>query len=298
MRALALLFLAGCAGSIPAPTGDPSRAALFRDLRRIVAVKEATGWQVDRLETDALLGDTLQSVCRTDPETRTTLVAWIDEELVRRGGSARSVFLASGEVRGDLLQLERVRGLLLAAMDSAAKDCPFWLRAERPFRGRQLLDHRFVLVLEGGGKVIGLRDGGRNDLAGGGSGRVLLGRGLGPALLLAIGGELGGSASFPRDEAGERGDLTLGVDLVVPLVVRRYWVNSYLELDAGPLWRFVEDRDTAIGMHLGVAFGVRALRNRWFTPGAALALSYERTFADDTVHLVKIGLRVTFDVGL
>ena len=80
--------------------------------------------------------------------------------------------------------------------------------------------------------------------------------------------------------------------------MRHYWVNSYLELEAGPLWRFVEDRDTAAGLHVGAAFGVRGLRNRWFTPGAAIAVSYEQTFGDDVVRLLKVGLRVTFDVGL
>jgi len=300
VRAGLVLLLAchACSTGVRAPAGDPSRAALFRDLERIVTVREATGWQIDRLETDAVLGDALMSACRVDADTRRALIAWLDEELARRGGSARSVHHATGELRADLISLERIRRVAAAADEAADRDCPFWILPERPFRGRQLLDHRFLLVAEGGGKVIGIRQAGRNDLAGGGAARLLLGRGFGPRLVVLAGVEAGGTASFPRDASGERGDLTLGLDLAFPAVLRRVGGNSYVELEAGPLWRFVEDRDIEAGLHVGIAVGVRSLRTRWFTPGIALAATYEQTFGDDLVRLLKLGLRVTLDVGL
>jgi hypothetical protein len=294
-----LLFTClACSTGVKPPVGDPRRAALYRDLERIVTVRQTTGWQIDRLETDASLGDALMSACRVDGATRRDLVAWLDSEIDRLGGPARRVFQETGKLRGDLVSLDRIRALAAAADEAADRDCPFWVVPERRFRGRQLLDDRFLLVAEGGGKVIGIRQAGRNDLAGGGAARLLFGRGVGQTTVFLVGVEAGGTASFPRDAMGERGDLTLGLDLAFPAAIRLVRVNTYLELEAGPLIRFVEDRDSEAGVHVGLAVGVRSLRTRWFTPGIALAATYEQTFGDDLVRLLKLGLRVTVDIGL
>ena len=50
---------------------------------------------------------------------------------------------------------------------------------------------------------------------------------------------------------------------------------------------------------MGAALGARALRTRFFFPGAAFGISWERAFVtgeDET--LLKVGARVTFDLQL
>ena len=54
----------------------------------------------------------------------------------------------------------------------------------------------------------------------------------------------------------------------------------------------------APGFHVGASFGGRATRTRFFFPGAAFGISYEQTFPDDdaTLHFLKVGFRVAFDI--
>ena len=158
-----------------------------------------------------------------------------------------------------------------------------------------------MLAFGGGGKVIGVRRGDRSDLNVGGAGRLLFGRALAKGATILVGLEVGGSAAFPKDETGERTSLLFGADLVAPVVYREMFTNSYLELEAGWLGR-TNERDWAAfehGVHLGIAYGLRALRTRFVFPGIAFSASWERTFEDlDDVTLFKIGARVAFDLDL
>ncbi len=274
-------------------------------MQRIVNVREARGWRVDRVEQESLLPDALDSVCRATPEARAAALAWIDARMAALGGPVEEAWRKAGrrlsKVR-PLLELHRIRLVLGAAVDAAPRDCPFWLTPAEPFRGRQIADDRWLLTVEGGGKGILLRSAGETDFAGGGAGRLLIGRAFGPHTGLHAGVEAGGSAGFPRDASGERTSLVLALDLVVPLVLRVRFVNSYLELEGGWLVHLTEDDpDARHGIHGGLAVGVRSARERWFTPGLALALTWERIFADGTapaVDFVKLGLRVSIDVDL
>jgi hypothetical protein len=97
---------------------------------------------------------------------------------------------------------------------------------------------------------------------------------------------------------GDRGALVFGFDAVFPVTFRMHLVNSFGELEAGYLLHFTEEeRDPVGGFRIGVAFGARALRRRWLLPGAAFAISYERTFEDEALTLVKVGLRVSLDLA-
>jgi hypothetical protein len=301
LLAVAALALAACAPR-PAPR-DPTTRALFRDLERHVTVAATTGWSVDRLEIDRMVEGALDSVCRVDPLARRSLAAWLEAELARGGGPVEKAWRERGKDLAaveDLLALTRVK-LLLARAEELAGDCPFWLEPEEPFRGRQITEDRLVLTFGGGGKGIAIRQGDRVDLSAGGAGRLLVGRAFGDGHALFAGAELGGSAAFPRDASGERGALVLSVDLVAPVVYRRTLTNAYFELEAGWLGRSTERDFGAIdqGLHLGAAFGARALRTRFLFPGAAFGLSWERTFqGGDDVTLLKLGARVTFDSHL
>lgn len=282
---------------------DRSASALYRDLERIVTVSATTGWGVDRVEIENALKGSLDSVCRVDPLARRLLREWLDGELVRLGAPVEVAYKERGRKLSkveDLLVMTRVSKLLRRA-EEVANECPFWLEADEPFRGRQISDGRWQVSFGGGGKGIFVQQGDRDDFKAGGAGRLLLGRTFASGNALYAGIELGASAAFPKDETGERSALVIGADLVAPLVYRHTLTNAYFELEAGWLGHSTEADwgDFDHGVHVGFAFGARALRTRFLFPGAALGISYERTFLDgDDVRTIKLGARVAFDLDL
>lgn len=292
---------AACAEALPRAG---SERALYGDLQRMVRWRQTQGWAVDRLALDALESDALDSTCRTPPPARDALLAWLDAEIARAGGPVEDAWRRAGKDLGavrPLLELTRIRMLLAAAVASAPADCPFWLEPEEPFRGRQIADDRWQLVLEGGGKGMFLRQSGELDLSAGGAGRVLIGRTFGRHLQLLTGVEAGGGAELRKDMNGERG-VVFAFDLVVPAVVRWRLVSTYVEAEIGYLAHWNErDEDFVPGLHAGVAVGAKALRQRWFVPGIAIGVAYERTFPGDArpvLEMLKVGLRVTLDFDL
>lgn len=300
--AVVAVIAAGCARRLPPQTPT---AALYRDLERLVSVEATAGWSIDRLEVEGLLPAALDSVCRVDAVDRATLLAWVDTEITRAGGPLEDAWRRAGKQMSEvehLLTLTRIRLVLDHAMTAAPADCPFWIEPDPAFAGRQISDDRWQLSFGGGGKGIVVIQGGRSDLNAGGAGRVLLGRTFGVHGGLYLGVEAGASASFPKDDSGTRSGLVLGFDTVVPLVYRYRLVNTYLEVEAGWLGHVTEEALETVdhGLHVGVAFGGRATRTRFLFPGAALGVSYERTFPDDgpSLNMVKIGFRVAFDWDL
>ena len=297
----AALVVGGCARQLPPKS--PS-AALYRDLECIVTVRQAGGWEIDRLEVEGALSDALMSVCQVEPADRELLAGWLEQRIAAGGGPVEQAYRKRGRKLGKvegLLELTRIQLLLAAAMASAPADCPFWLEPRQDFAGRQVGDGRWQVSLAGGGKVLLQRRGDRDDVTGGGAGRILLGRNFGSRLGVLAGIEGGGSADIPPSQNGMSRGLVLAFDLVTPVVARFHLVNSYFEVEGGYLAHFTEeDRDMESGLHVGAAFGARALRTRWFFPGAAFAVTYERTFPDAgaALQLIKLGLRVTLDVDL
>jgi hypothetical protein len=292
--------VAGCARTLPA---QRSQASLYRDLQRLVTVTATTGWEVDRIEIDDLMAAALMSVCRVAPDERTSLLAWVDAESRRRGGPVEEAWRQRGKRLNkvsELLELSRIRMVLSRAIDAAPQDCPFWLEPEHPFRGRQISDDHWQLSFGGGGKGILVHQGERTDINFGGAGRLVIGRNFGSRSGVYAGLELGASASFPKDDAGGRGALEFGIDVVTPLVYRYTLVNTYVEGEVGYLAHTTESADEfEHGMHIGLAFGGRATRKRLLFPGAVLGVSYERTFPDDAddepLNAVKLGFRVALD---
>ncbi|MBK9032555.1 MAG: hypothetical protein IPL61_14795 [Myxococcales bacterium] len=297
----ALLVTGACARTLPP---DRSAAALYRDLERMVTIADATGWGIDRKEVEGLEAKALDSACRVEPLARRILAEWLDERLAAAGGSVEAAWRARGKrlsAVAELLIVHRVRLVLAAAERAAPLDCPFWLEPEEPFRGRQISDGRWVLHASGGGKGMVVHQGDRTDLSGGGAGRLLVGKNLGSRSTVLAGIELGATAAFPKDEAGNRTGLRLGVDVVVPVVYRYTLTNAYLEAEVGWLGRTTEDALDRLdqGVHLGASIGGRALRTRFFFPGAAFGVSWERSFVDGAdLTTVKLGARVGVDLDL
>lgn len=302
---LSFLTLTACSSfrALPAPK-DPVTASLFRDLEREVTIAAAAGWGVDRVEVENLLEPALDSACRVTALDRRVLLETLAERISAAGGPVAAAWRARGKELdevADLLVLSRMRQLLARADEVAVQDCPFWLEPEPRFAGRQISHGRWQLTAGGGGKGIAMYQGGDTDLLFGGAGRILIGRADQRGRALYLGGELGVSASFPKNDQGERTKLVVAADLVVPAVLRLTGVNSYLELEAGWLGRATEDDfgDVDHGVHAGVSVGGRALRTRFFFPGAAFGISLERVFLDGAdATMLKLGVRIALDVNL
>jgi hypothetical protein len=298
---LAICALLIACGRRPAPV-NPSERALFRDLERQVTINAATGWGVDRLEISSMLETALDSVCRVEPLARRQLATWLDSEISRLGGPVDVAWRERGrKLRkvGDLLVLTRVK-LLLQRADEVANECPFWLEPEPVFRGRQISAGRFQLVFGGGGKGIVQREGNDVDVLAGGAGRLMFGRVFQDGDGAYVGLEIGGSAAFPKDEFGNRSTIELAADFVAPIVYRRTFTNSYAEFEAGWIGRSTERDwgDVNNGVHLGVAFGGRALRARFLFPGVVFGMSWERLFEGEDITMLKVGIRVSLDLDL
>jgi hypothetical protein len=302
MRAAVVAVLVTACSRVPAPK-DPTERALFLDLDRQVTVAATTGWRIDHYEIESMLEAALDSVCRVDELGRRGLRDWLDAEIQRLGGPVEVAWEKRGKKLSKverLLELTRVRMLLQRAME-ASVDCPFWVEPENPFIGRQVSEERWQLSLSTGGTASALQQGDQQDISAGGNGRLLFGRMFRTGDGLYIGGEVGGSAQFPKDAMGDRTSLEIGVDLLTPLVYRRTLLNAYWEVEGGWLGHATEKDWTAIdsGVHVGIAVGGRALRQRFVFPGAAFSIAYERLFLDgDDLTILKFGARVTFDWDL
>ncbi len=302
MRLVAIALLLAACSRTPTPK-DPTERALFRDLERHVTVAAATGWSVDKIELDKMMGSALDSVCRVDTLGRRGLREWLDNEIARLGGPVEEAWKNRGKKLSnvsELLVLTRVR-LLLDRADEMSLDCPFWIEPENPFDGRQISENRWQLSFGGGGTGSAIQQGKAQDFSAGGVGRLMIGRTWKDGDGLYVGAELGGSAQFPKDSMGDRTSLVIGVDLVTPLVYRHTLLNTYWEVEAGWLGHASEEnwKDIDHGVHLGFAFGGRALRQRFLFPGAVLAVAWERLIVPgDDLLTVKVGARVAFDWDL
>lgn len=225
MRGVLLVILAlstSCASrTIPPPdTGKE----LYRDLERLVTLSDSAGWRIDRLELDGMLEPALDSLCRVDTSTVSSLLDWLDVRINELGGPVEQAYEARGrdlDEVDELLEISRIRMLLAHAINHRSSDCPFWVPVEEDFRGEQIFDDRFLIFVATGGKGILVSNAGREDISFGGAGRLMFGRGFGERWAVYIGAEAGAVASFPRDADGGRSNLVLGIDGVVPLAVRK-----------------------------------------------------------------------------
>ena len=295
------LVSVGCATPLPP---DQTASVLYRDLRRLVSLRQSSGWGIDRLETEDLMPAALLSICETPASNRRRLADWLDARLQSLGGPVELAYIDRGrdlDAVSELLLESRVAELLQAGAQVADVDCPFWIEPRADFPGRQIQDDRWLVTAGGGGKLIVVSQEGRFDVNFGGAGRVLVGRGFGRRWAVFTGVEAGGSAQFPRGDAGRDG-LVLTIDGVVPVVTRYRLENSYLELEVGYLAHLTEQSSTSVqhGFRVGAAFGLQYTRQLVFLPGLAFGVAYERTLTGSKIplHLMKLGFRGVFDVSL
>ena len=298
------LFVIGCVHPKPP---EKSSSVLYRDLQRLVSVENSKGWSIDRIELQELLSDALLSVCAVPVETRDELGKWLSKAELQLGGLPADVYKKNGQDLGGmgrLLEIHRVRLLLNTAVEQAQTDCPFWIQPDTNFRGLHLLDEQWILSLGGGGKLIGVKQGGDYDVNFGGAGRVLVGRGFAEHWALFAGMEFGGGAGFPKDVDGMRGKITILLDTVAQVTLRYQIVNSYFEFEGGYLTQTTETdlSEFSHGYRVGVAYGLQYIRQLLFLPSASFGVSYDHVYGNSTSSLdasyLKFGFRGVFDLTL
>ncbi len=300
-----LLLAIGCVPALPPRA--PERP-LVRDLARVVEVRGGVGWLVDESELESVLPDAMKSTCQVDAPGRSATLSWLDQEIARQGGDVAAAWRARGKDLGkvsDLLMLTRVRLLLRRADEWAGRGrCPFWLEASDKFYGVQTQGHRLILTLEGGGRFTEEVALGQIRYGGGGSGRVLVGYGIGEVWALSGGIEMGGSALFTNVRLGEQTEFPQLVgEIAAPVVLRwQYGLTAHAEVEAG-LMGYV-DRGSADpatgavkahinwGMRLGAALGGTYLRlQRGFIPKFAVAVTVDVLPAvDGRAGLTQVGI--------
>lgn len=280
----------------------PSRAesALLHDLVKIVESKANSGWKIDRYELETMMPDALESVCGTPEKARLDALARQASTVESLGGPVAEAFRKNGgKMSGlaDLLAATRVHDLLAEALKRAPAECPFWITPSPAFRGVQTDADRFTLNLETDGLFLLRRTEGKFLPGAGGSGRLLLGRGLSHRFTLLFGLEFGGWALIEQSE--EATNFPLEFIGAVPLVVRHVRETWQFDLELAPVAFLTQsDLRPSVGGRVGVSIGVSTLRIRRIMPWAGLQLSAEYYPENDvrgTITVIKGGGRVGFD---
>ncbi len=291
----ALCLVCACGAAPPQDNAN----ALYRDLRRIVAIEEDTEWVVDRTEYEDALASALKSVCQVSPLERAELSTWLDTQIRLEGGASQRRYLL-GESLSELSEtqtLERVAGLLAYAEKHASADCPYWLQAQEDFDAVHGSYGRLVIMGEsfGGGSLL-LRDG-KARLGGGGGGRLTLGSGLSTTLTLVGGLEVTASATIREDSAGALNP-RVNVLMAAPLILRISDSHWYYDFEVTGGAQVDDDEGLAPMFRAAFSSGIAALRVGDLQPYGGLWLGYEYLGAFDSgppTHAIRLGTRVGFN---
>lgn len=281
---------------------QPTRAeaALLHDLAKIVESKANSGWKIDRYEIETMMPDALQSICTTPEKARLDALERQAQTVASLGGPVAEAYRKNGgklSGLGDLLAATRVHALLAEALKRAPAECPFWIEPSAEFRGLQTDAYRFTLNLETDGLFLLRRTEGKFLPGAGGSGRLLLGRGLSERWTMLFGLEFGGWALIEQNE--EQTNFPLEFIGAVPVVVRHVRETWQYDLELAPVAFLTQsDLRPSVGGRVGVSIGVSTLRIRRIMPWAGLQLSAEYYPENDvraSVTVIKGGGRVGFD---
>lgn len=271
---------------------------LVHDLERIVYVTEQAGWLIDTLEVRNRLPQALASVCRADPASRTEALAYLDHQITTLGGPAPAAFERNG--RGwdglvDLRRRSRERMLLVAAIDAVDAHCPYWITPSEGFLGLQGDAGRWS-VHAGGGGYFSLAVRGRDPLpAGGGGGRLMLGRGTDGHWSTLFGGEWGGAGVIEDWRRTQRFDVQTYI--AVPVAQRYTWSTWHIEGELAPVVNWdLSDGIAHLGGRIGVLVGVSGIRFRNLVPWAGFGVHVQQLYR--THGVLETAVRAGAQVGV
>jgi hypothetical protein len=294
-----LISLSASAFSTAAHASPPDEA-LIHDLSIIIEAQQSSGWKIDRYEYEEMMPDALQSVCAATDATRNVARDTLGRRIDALGGPVEDAYRRLGRSESaikELLFTTRVFRLLTEATRRAASECPFWITPSLAFHGLQTDAGRFILSLQSGG-LLALQYLDRRVMPGaGGSGRLLVGRGLDERWTVLGGLEFGGIALFQQDEASTNFPVNLVVGL--PVVLRRHDLSWHYELELAPIGFLTgTDLRPSYGVRVGGLLGISTLRIRRIIPWGGVGLGVEYVFGNRVRPMtmsVKGGFRLGFD---
>jgi hypothetical protein len=292
-------LLAGVLAASTASASTPDEA-LIHDLSIVVEVQQSAGWKIDHYEYEEMMPDALQSVCVTTDETRSAARERLGRRIDALGGPVEQAFRRAGGRESavkELLFTTRVFTLLTEAMRRAPSECPFWLTPSAVFRGLQTDAGRFTLSFESGG-LFGLQYlEGRVMPGAGGSGRLMLGRGLTERWTLLAGGEFGTMALFQQE--GSDTNFPVNFVVAIPVVLRHHDLSWLYELELAPIGYFTTtDLRPTYGARLGGLIGISTLRVRRIIPWGGVGAGAEYVFPSRVRQMtmsIKGGIRLGFN---
>lgn len=268
---------------------------LLDDVARIVTVEEtASDWFLDEDHLQRILPAVLRSVClatgpaRALAETRSAAQA-------AAAGDAATLFAQTQKRTSEVdhaLYLERMRLALRRGLD-AAGSCPFWVRPQYGFVGRQMDVERVSVNVESGGVVQLRQSGGERSYGGGGGVRLLPGYAFGKTVKLLAGIEVAGGALL---RFGDSSRFAVAWFPALPVVLRLRDGSIHYDLEGAPVGYFTTD-DTRLsyGFRAGFGVGISASRTRSVIPWVGPAVSYEHLFRSggrESANVLRGGLRV------
>lgn len=268
---------------------------LYDDVERIVAVEETTyDWFLDEDHLTRIYPTVLRSLCQATPTARRAALETARADVAKRGDPAKIFAVRQRRTTevDDALHAARIAAALERGLASEAS-CPFWVRPEPGFVGRQRDIERLTVNVETGG-VAQVRQSGTDRVFGGAGGvRLLAGYGIGRRVKLLLGGELAGGALFRFREASRFG---VALFPAVPFVLRINDGSVHFDFEAAPVGFFTaDDRRLSYGVRGGFGLGVSVLRTRSVIPWAGPAIAYEHHFAGGgraAADVLRGGIRV------
>ena len=260
----------------------PSARALVRDLGRIVALQERTGWGIDHYEFESMLPSALETMCRTPKEARREAEALLGARVEAAGGDPAQALAEPGVELADVSEMMsawRTSELLRLALKEGER-CPFWMKARESFRGLHSDEGRLSVHLEGGGAIIGRFIDGQLRFGAGGGGRLTLGYGFDAGWDIRAGVGFGGGALADETVAAENLEADFYID--VPVVIRHSGMLWRQEVEVAAIAHGIPWQDPMqFGVRVGGLIGVGYLRVSEFMPWAGLGLYAEYSFARD-----------------
>jgi hypothetical protein len=271
--------------------------ALVFDVQRIVEAEEGSGWLLDESAARQIHPTLMESVCRAPAPVRQLALARLARES-QSAGDPRALYVEDGEELTsrveDALTAQRALEALDRATRMAPEQCPFWLRSERDFGGRQSTRNRAILNFDTGGTVQLRRTEAEWTLGAGGFGRLLGGYSFTRVSLLA-GIELGGGAMLePKTDPTE---FVINYFPALPVIVRLHYQSWHVDLEGAAVALFqAGNTELSYGVRGGLTVGISALRLRGILPWVGLGVASEYHF-DNAARPEAVYLRGGFRVG-
>ncbi len=284
----------------PAEPAEPDdvrgKLGILADVKRIVLAEESNGWVLDRIAITAMYPNVLQTVCRASLNAREAALRDLVAQQAR-AGDPKVLFQHSGSMTAAVeaaLHVQRMHATLQAVVDGAVADCPFYIRPQRGYDGRQTDRNRMTLSLETGGLVQFRYTNRELSYGGGGSLRILPGYGFGRVSVLG-GLELSGGAMV---KANDTSTFVLNYFPAVPVVVRLRGTMWHADVETAVVSLLQGDNyNLSFGGRIGFGIGISALRTRFVIPWAGIGIAYEY-FAESggrpAASFVRGGFRLGF----